>query len=59
MTLLYLDQLRSCKVKSALCHAAYHVAETKLKGQAGLLFEPLGGGLQVGRAEINRASSKE
>jgi hypothetical protein len=28
MTELYLDQLTSCRVKSLLCHAAYHDAAT-------------------------------
>ena len=74
MTELYLDQLRSCKVKSLLCHAAYHDAATTLDGWLEvpfevtegfeLLFELIEGvlsgatRLQLGAARISWASRK-
>ena len=58
MTESYLDQLTFDKGKSLLCHPAYHVVAMMVE----VLFGSLGGAqtrLQVGTAEISRASRKE
>jgi len=65
MTLVYLFQLRSCKVKSLLCHEAYHVEATAFEPSA-LVDKRLERErwfgvtrLQVGRAQISWASRKK
>ncbi|SRR6266702_1066093 len=65
MTLVYLDQLRSRKVKSVLCHPAYHVAATAFEGSPDLVDKRLERErwlglirLQAGRTQISWASRK-